>query len=75
MPHRRRSCFYRAVALGKAPDGSLTLEFVEAERAFDPAKVMAGTRVKTPPHVRFRPQNTCPGFRLAQACKAEAVRR
>jgi phosphoribosyl-AMP cyclohydrolase len=35
----RRSCFYRAVPLGNAPDGSLTLEFVEAERAFDPAKV------------------------------------
>jgi phosphoribosyl-AMP cyclohydrolase len=35
----RRSCFYRAVPLGKAPDASLMLEFVEAERAFDPAKV------------------------------------
>jgi phosphoribosyl-AMP cyclohydrolase len=35
----RRSCFYRAVPLGKAPDASLTLQFVEAERAFDPAKV------------------------------------
>ena len=35
----RRSCFYRAVPLGKAPDGSLTLAFVEAERAFDPGKV------------------------------------
>ena len=35
----RRSCFYRAVPLGKTPDGSLTLQFVEAERAFDPAKV------------------------------------
>ncbi len=35
----RRSCFYRAVPLGKAPDRSLTLQFVEAERAFDPAKV------------------------------------
>ncbi|MGB9366264.1 MAG: phosphoribosyl-AMP cyclohydrolase [Xanthobacteraceae bacterium] len=35
----RRSCFYRAVPLGKAPDGSLTLAFVEAERVFDPAKV------------------------------------
>ena len=32
----RRSCFYRAVPLGKAPDGSLTLEFREAERAFAP---------------------------------------
>jgi phosphoribosyl-AMP cyclohydrolase len=37
----RRSCFYRAVPLGKAPDASLTLEFVETERAFDPAKVYA----------------------------------
>jgi phosphoribosyl-AMP cyclohydrolase len=35
----RRSCFYRSVPLGKTPDGSLTLAFVEAERAFDPAKV------------------------------------
>ena len=38
----RRSCFYRAVPLGKAPDASLTLAFVEAERAFDPAKVYGG---------------------------------
>ena len=38
----RRSCFYRAVPLGKAPDTSLTLEFVEANRAFDPAKVYGG---------------------------------
>src|ERR1043166_4076996 len=35
----RRSCFYRAVPLGRAPDRSLALEFVEAERAFDPARV------------------------------------
>ena len=35
----RRSCFYRAVPLGKAPDASLALEFRDAERAFDPAKV------------------------------------
>jgi hypothetical protein len=27
------------VPLGKAPDATLTLEFREAERAFDPAKV------------------------------------
>ncbi len=33
----RRSCFYRAVAVGKA--GSVTLEFREAEKAFDPGKV------------------------------------
>src|SRR4051812_31391253 len=38
----RRSCFYRAVPLGKAPDCSLTLEFREVERAFDPAKVYGG---------------------------------
>jgi phosphoribosyl-AMP cyclohydrolase len=35
----RRSCFYRAVPLGKAPDAALTLEFREAEKAFDPATV------------------------------------
>jgi phosphoribosyl-AMP cyclohydrolase len=33
----RRSCFYRAVPLGKA--GSLTLEFRDAEKAFDPKAV------------------------------------
>ena len=38
----RRSCFYRGVPLGKAPDTSLALEFAEAERAFDPAKVYGG---------------------------------
>jgi len=37
----RRSCFYRAVPLGKAPDAALVLVFREAERAFDPAKVYA----------------------------------
>jgi len=42
----RRSCFYRAVPLGKAPDGSLTLEFVEAERAFDPKAVYGATERK-----------------------------
>jgi phosphoribosyl-AMP cyclohydrolase len=35
----RRSCFYRSVPLGKAPDAALTLEFRDAERAFDPATV------------------------------------
>jgi phosphoribosyl-AMP cyclohydrolase len=34
----RRSCFYRGVPLGKAPDKSFVLEFREA-RAFDPQKV------------------------------------
>ena len=33
----RRSCFYRAVPLGQA--GSVTLEFREAEKTFDPGKV------------------------------------
>jgi len=35
----RRSCFYRAVPLGKAPDKSLVLEFRDAEKAFDPRAV------------------------------------
>jgi phosphoribosyl-AMP cyclohydrolase len=34
----RRSCFYRAVPLGKAPDASLVLEF-RGEKAFDPHAV------------------------------------
>ena len=34
----RRSCFYRAVPLGKAPDASLALE-VRAEKTFDPQAV------------------------------------
>jgi phosphoribosyl-AMP cyclohydrolase len=33
----RRSCFYRAVPLGKA--GAVMLEFRDAERRFDPSKV------------------------------------
>ena len=33
----RRSCFYRAVPLGQA--GSVTLEFRDAEKTFDPGKV------------------------------------
>jgi phosphoribosyl-AMP cyclohydrolase len=33
----RRSCFYRAVPLGKT--GAVTLEFRDAERRFDPSKV------------------------------------
>ncbi|HET9176093.1 MAG TPA: phosphoribosyl-AMP cyclohydrolase [Pseudolabrys sp.] len=33
----RRSCFYRAVPLGKA--GAVRLEFRDAERRFDPSKV------------------------------------
>ncbi len=34
----RRSCFYRAVPLGRR-DGSFTLEFREAEKAYDPRAV------------------------------------
>ncbi|MBI4367599.1 MAG: phosphoribosyl-AMP cyclohydrolase [Deltaproteobacteria bacterium] len=33
----RRSCFYRSVPLGKA--GSVTLEFRDGEKTFDPGKV------------------------------------
>ena len=33
----RRSCFYRAVQLGKA--GAATLEFRDADKAFDPSAV------------------------------------
>jgi len=33
----RRSCFYRAVPLGKT--GAVTLEFRDAEKTFDPGKV------------------------------------
>jgi phosphoribosyl-AMP cyclohydrolase len=33
----RRSCFYRAVPIGQT--GAVTLEFRDAERAFDPAQV------------------------------------
>lgn len=35
----RRSCFYRAVPMGKAPDAALVLEFCDADKAFDPAAV------------------------------------
>ncbi len=35
----RRSCFYRAVQLGKA--GAATLEFRDADKAFDPKSVYA----------------------------------
>ena len=43
----RRSCFYRAVPLGKAPDGKLMMEFRDAEKAFDPGAVY--DKSKTPP--------------------------
>jgi len=35
----RRSCFYRAVPLGAPKDGPVTLEFRDADRAFDPRAV------------------------------------
>jgi phosphoribosyl-AMP cyclohydrolase len=35
----RRSCFYRAVPVGAAPRGALSLRFVDAERQFDPETV------------------------------------
>lgn len=38
----RRSCFYRAVPLGKA--GSIMLEFRDGERTFDPKAVYGKTK-------------------------------
>jgi len=35
----RKSCFYRAVPLGPAPGGGVSLRFVDAERQFDPQAV------------------------------------
>ncbi len=35
----RKSCFYRAVPVGAAPSGGLSLRFVDAERQFDPEAV------------------------------------
>ena len=35
----RRSCFYRAVPLGRPTGGAIELEFRDGERTFDPAKV------------------------------------
>jgi phosphoribosyl-AMP cyclohydrolase len=35
----RRSCFYRVVPLGAGPAGSVSLQFVETERLFDPGGV------------------------------------
>jgi phosphoribosyl-AMP cyclohydrolase len=40
----RRSCFYRAVPLGKAPAKSLVLEFRDAAKAFDPQAVYGATK-------------------------------
>jgi phosphoribosyl-AMP cyclohydrolase len=41
----RRSCFYRAVPLGKP--GAVTLEFRDAEKAFDPATVYGTTEPRS----------------------------
>jgi phosphoribosyl-AMP cyclohydrolase len=38
----RRSCFYRAVPLGKT--GALLLEFRDAEKTFDPSAVYGKTK-------------------------------
>jgi phosphoribosyl-AMP cyclohydrolase len=38
----RRSCFYRAIPLGKA--GAVTLEFRDADKTFDPNAVYGRTR-------------------------------
>jgi len=35
----RRSCFYRAVPIGLGPPASVSLQFVEPERLFDPEDV------------------------------------
>jgi phosphoribosyl-AMP cyclohydrolase len=40
----RRSCFYRAVPVGQG--GAVTLEFRDAERAFDPAAVYGAAKTK-----------------------------
>lgn len=40
----RRSCFYRAVPLGSGQRGALTLEFRDAEKAYDPAAVYGGKK-------------------------------
>jgi phosphoribosyl-AMP cyclohydrolase len=37
----RRSCFYRAVPLGRS--GAVSLEFRDADKLFDPAKVYGGS--------------------------------
>ena len=38
----RRSCFYRAVPLGSGADAAVTLEFRDADKAFDPHDVYGG---------------------------------
>jgi phosphoribosyl-AMP cyclohydrolase len=44
----RRSCFYRAVPSGTRPDGTVLLEFREAEKAFDPQAVYGRTQKAVP---------------------------
>jgi phosphoribosyl-AMP cyclohydrolase len=41
----RRSCFYRAVPVGRG--GAVTLEFRDAEQAFDPAAVYGADKAKS----------------------------
>jgi phosphoribosyl-AMP cyclohydrolase len=40
----RRSCFYRAIPIGQSAAGSITLEFRNHERTFDPGMVYRGDR-------------------------------
>lgn len=44
----RRSCFYRAVPLGAPADRPVTLEFRDAEQAFDPRAVYGDAAKPTP---------------------------
>jgi phosphoribosyl-AMP cyclohydrolase len=43
----RRSCFYRAVALGQGTPDAFTLEFRDGDKAFDP-KAVYGSGTKPP---------------------------
>jgi phosphoribosyl-AMP cyclohydrolase len=45
----RRSCFYRAVPLGAGQGAAVTLEFVDADKAFDPNDVYGGGPPKRDP--------------------------
>jgi phosphoribosyl-AMP cyclohydrolase len=42
----RRSCFYRAVPLGPGATAAVTLEFRDAEKAFDPHEVYGDGRTR-----------------------------
>jgi phosphoribosyl-AMP cyclohydrolase len=44
----RRACFYRAVKMGTAPDGAVTLELEDEGRVFDPGKVYPASDPKKP---------------------------